>query len=62
MPLYEFRCENEKCPAVNEVVEVEVKLADLYTVLTECERCGEKMVRLMSKLRTKHGSWNRWNV
>ena len=61
MPLYEYQCKNQECPNYDKVIEIQVKLSQ-YSMLLHCEKCGQVLKKLISKLKTKHGSWSNWQI
>ena len=59
---YEFKCENEKCPKHDVIIEEDVKLAEVDITEVPCEVCGKPTTRLISYLKTRHKSWGTWKV
>jgi len=59
-PLYDFECINKECET--KTFEEEVKLNDLEENKILCPECNQEAKRLISPLKTRHGSWSRWNV
>jgi len=46
MPIYEYKCQNEKCGCIQEVIK---KINDKIEEHIECEKCGFWTYRMISK-------------
>ncbi len=60
MPLYPYVCKNENCKNHDWPVDIICKLAERNDQV--CETCNDKLDRLVTAPRCKHGSWSRWQV
>jgi putative FmdB family regulatory protein len=57
MPLYSFKCSNEKC---QEQFDEKVSLTELDTKEIKCPKCESKAERLFVGPKISHTSWAFW--
>lgn len=62
MPLYEYKCDNTKCPHNKEgkVTERLLKLKNRDG--QHCDDCGEELRRIPSMGMRNHISWSTWRI
>lgn len=59
MPLYDFRCSDDKC---GKEFEEKVSLTEFETKIVSCPECKAKAERQLTGQRIHHTSWKNWRL
>jgi putative FmdB family regulatory protein len=59
MPLYDWRCQDDKC---GHEFEESVSLTQYDTKTVKCPKCQTEAKRVLSAMRSTHTSWKHWKL